>query len=54
MAAISTVILGLCQSGDRVVCVRHVYPDSYRLMRLFLAHVMPYPRRLRLAMVEYG
>src|SRR4030095_11447730 len=36
MAAISTVILGLCQSGDRVVCVRHVYPDSYRLMRRLL------------------
>jgi cystathionine beta-lyase/cystathionine gamma-synthase len=32
MAAISTVILGLCRSGDRLVCVRHVYPDSYRLM----------------------
>jgi cystathionine beta-lyase/cystathionine gamma-synthase len=36
MAAISTVILGLCQSGDHVVCVRHVYPDSYRLMRRLL------------------
>jgi cystathionine beta-lyase/cystathionine gamma-synthase len=36
MAAISTVILGLCQSGDRIVCVRHVYPDSYRLMRRLL------------------
>jgi O-acetylhomoserine/O-acetylserine sulfhydrylase-like pyridoxal-dependent enzyme len=29
-------ILGLCQSGDRIVCVRHVYPDSYRLMRRLL------------------
>ena len=36
MAAISAVILGLCQSGDRIVCVRHVYPDSYRLMRRLL------------------
>ena len=32
MGAVSTVILGLCRSGDRILCVRHVYPDTYRLM----------------------
>jgi cystathionine beta-lyase/cystathionine gamma-synthase len=32
MGAVSTTILGLCGSGDRIVCVRHVYPDTYRMM----------------------
>jgi len=32
MAAISSTLLGLLQTGDRMVCVRHVYPDAYRLM----------------------
>jgi cystathionine beta-lyase/cystathionine gamma-synthase len=32
MGAISTVILGLCRTGDRILCVRHVYPDTYRMM----------------------
>ncbi|MEZ5825500.1 MAG: PLP-dependent transferase [Geminicoccaceae bacterium] len=36
MAAISASILAFAQSGDRVVCVRHVYPDTYRLMRRLL------------------
>jgi cystathionine beta-lyase/cystathionine gamma-synthase len=31
MGAISAAVLALVQSGDRVVCVRHVYPDAYRL-----------------------
>jgi cystathionine beta-lyase/cystathionine gamma-synthase len=33
MAAISNAILGIVQSGDRIVCVEHVYPDTYRLLR---------------------
>jgi cystathionine beta-lyase/cystathionine gamma-synthase len=33
MAAISNAILGIAQSGDRIICVRHVYPDTYRLLR---------------------
>ena len=31
MAAISAAVLSNVQSGDRIVCVRHVYPDAYRL-----------------------
>ncbi|HEX6016457.1 MAG TPA: PLP-dependent transferase [Geminicoccaceae bacterium] len=31
MGAISAAVLALVQAGDRVVCVRHVYPDAYRL-----------------------
>ena len=30
MAAISAAILGFAVPGDRIVCVRHVYPDAYR------------------------
>ena len=33
MAAISGAVLSQVRSGDRVVCVRHVYPDTYRLLR---------------------
>lgn len=33
MAAISNAILSVVQSGDRIVCVEHVYPDTYRLLR---------------------
>lgn len=33
IAAISSAILGLTKSGDRVVCTNHVYPDTYRLLR---------------------
>ena len=32
MGAISSAILAFAGAGDRVVAVRHVYPDSYRLM----------------------
>ncbi len=31
MAAISAAVLGLVKPGDRILCVRHVYPDAYRL-----------------------
>jgi cystathionine beta-lyase/cystathionine gamma-synthase len=31
MGAISAAVLASVQAGDRVVCVRHVYPDAYRL-----------------------
>ena len=34
MAAISGVLFSLAKSGDRVVCVRHVYPDAYRLFNV--------------------
>jgi cystathionine beta-lyase/cystathionine gamma-synthase len=33
IAAISNAILGQVQSGDRIVCVKHIYPDTYRLLR---------------------
>jgi len=33
IAAISNAILGLVESGDRIVCVNHVYPDTYRLLK---------------------
>jgi len=33
MAAISNAILGQVRAGDRIVCVKHVYPDTYRLLR---------------------
>ncbi len=33
MAAISNAVLAQVQSGDRIVCVRDVYPDTYRLLR---------------------
>src|SRR3954463_13373210 len=30
MAAISGTVLAFLQPGERIVCVRHVYPDAYR------------------------
>ena len=36
MAAISGAILALVRPGDRIVCVRHVYPDAYRLFETLL------------------
>jgi cystathionine beta-lyase/cystathionine gamma-synthase len=36
MAAISGAVLSQVQSGDRVVCVRHVYPDTYRFFEVLL------------------
>jgi cystathionine beta-lyase/cystathionine gamma-synthase len=33
IGAISNAILGLVQTGDRIVCVNHVYPDTYRLLK---------------------
>ena len=33
MAAISNVILSIVRPGDRVVCVKNVYADTYRLLR---------------------
>ena len=33
IAAISNAILGLAGQGDRIVCVNHVYPDTYRLLK---------------------
>ena len=35
MAAISNAILSVLQPGDKVVCVNHVYPDTYRFLRGF-------------------
>ena len=36
MAAISAAVLGQLGAGDRLVCVRHVYPDAYRLFEVTL------------------
>jgi cystathionine beta-lyase/cystathionine gamma-synthase len=36
MAAISGTILSLVASGDRVVAVRHLYPDAYRFLEIML------------------
>ncbi|WP_044558949.1 PLP-dependent transferase [Azospirillum sp. B4] len=36
MAAISGAVLAFVQPGDRIVCVRHVYPDAYRLFETLL------------------
>ena len=44
MAAISAAVLALASPGDRIVCVRHVYPDAYRLFETLL-------RRLRIDVV---
>ena len=33
MAAISNAVLSQVASGERIVCVRHVYPDTYRLLK---------------------
>ena len=36
MAAISSTVLAFVQPGDRIVCVRHVYPDTYRFFETLL------------------
>lgn len=36
MGAISAVVLAHVRTGDRVVCVRNVYPDTYKLLTQFL------------------
>jgi cystathionine beta-lyase/cystathionine gamma-synthase len=36
MAAISSTVLAFLEAGDRMVCVRHCYPDAYRLFRRLL------------------
>ena len=36
MAAIAAAIVGNTSMGDRIVCVRNVYPDAYRLMSKLL------------------
>ncbi|EKF18142.1 PLP-dependent transferase [Nitratireductor pacificus] len=36
MAAISSTVLAFLKPGDRVACVEHVYPDSYRLFERLL------------------
>lgn len=36
MAAISGAVLAFVQPGDRIVCVRHVYPDAYRFFETLL------------------
>ena len=36
MGAISAAILSVVEAGDRVVCVRHVYPDTYRFLEKLL------------------
>lgn len=36
MAAISGAVLALVKPGDRILCVRHVYPDAYRLFETLL------------------
>ena len=35
MSAITSAILSIAQSGDRVLCVNHVYPDTYQFLRGF-------------------
>ncbi|WP_424943144.1 aminotransferase class I/II-fold pyridoxal phosphate-dependent enzyme [Aliiroseovarius crassostreae] len=43
MAAISSTILAFVKPGDRIACVEHVYPDTYRfferMLRPFGVHV---------------
>ncbi len=34
MAAIACAVLANVSAGDRMLCVRHVYPDAYRLFRM--------------------
>src|SRR6202167_3080093 len=36
MAAISSTVMSFVKPGDRIVCVRHVYPDAYRLCETLL------------------
>ncbi|MGI9503927.1 MAG: aminotransferase class I/II-fold pyridoxal phosphate-dependent enzyme, partial [Geminicoccaceae bacterium] len=36
MAAISSTLLAFLKPGDRVACIEHVYPDTYRLFERLL------------------
>ena len=36
MAAISCAVLAHLEAGDRMLCIRHVYPDAFRLFRMLL------------------
>jgi cystathionine beta-lyase/cystathionine gamma-synthase len=36
MAAISAAVLSSLEAGERMVCVRHCYPDAFRLFRAIL------------------
>jgi len=36
MAAITSAVLAFVEPGDRIVCVKHVYPDAYRFFETFL------------------
>jgi cystathionine beta-lyase/cystathionine gamma-synthase len=36
MAAISSTVMSFVKPGDRMVCVRHIYPDCYRLFETLL------------------
>ncbi|MGB3554091.1 MAG: aminotransferase class I/II-fold pyridoxal phosphate-dependent enzyme [Jannaschia sp.] len=36
MAAISSTLLAFLKPGDRIACVEHVYPDTFRLMERLL------------------
>jgi cystathionine beta-lyase/cystathionine gamma-synthase len=36
MAAISSTVMTFVRPGDRMVCVRHIYPDAYRLFETVL------------------
>jgi cystathionine beta-lyase len=36
MAAISAAVLSQVAAGDRILCVRHVYPDTYRFFETML------------------
>jgi cystathionine beta-lyase len=36
MGAISTTVLAHVRAGDRIVCIRNVYPDAYKLFTQFL------------------
>lgn len=39
MGAISAAVMSLVRAGDRIVCVRHVYPDAYRLFEKLLSRL---------------
>lgn len=36
MAAISSTVMTFVRPGDRMLCVRHIYPDAYRLFETLL------------------
>ncbi len=39
MAAISSTVLTFVKPGDRIVAVKHLYPDAYRLFQTLLARL---------------